>query len=110
MALDEIKKQPPKNRLILSICVGAVLGLVPFASAMMMVRFSYQNPISHFLYFLYGVGLPGSIIEGLVRIMPHGGGTLLEFLSIVLLFNFAFYSTVTYCVLAVIGKLDTAKS
>jgi hypothetical protein len=55
-----------------------------------------QNPLSRFLYLVFALGLPGTLFEALLRLEPHGGGTPVEMLFIIMPFNIAFYSVIVY--------------
>jgi hypothetical protein len=96
MSIEKSQKQPRNRRLKVALFTGATLGILPLLAGSMMLSVSYKNPLSRFLYLVFALGLPGTLFEALLRLEPHGGGTPVEMLFIIMPFNIAFYSVIVY--------------
>ena len=94
--MEKSQEQHRNGRLKVALLSGAILGILPLLAGITMLSISYKNPLSRFLYLVFGLGIPGMLFEALLRLEPHGGGTRVEMLLIIMPFNVAFYSLIVY--------------
>jgi hypothetical protein len=83
-----------KRRWTLSLCIGGSLGLAPVLAGIILFSTSPGTVLSRFAYFFFVLGLPDLLLEALVMREPHGGGTPLEMLFLVMPFNMILYTFV----------------
>jgi hypothetical protein len=93
----------------LSLSIGGSLGLVPALAGLILFGTSQGTVLSRFAYFFFVLGLPGLLLEALIMREPHGGGTPLEMLFLVMPLNIILYAVLSYCVMTVIAKLAKIK-
>lgn|GEM_PF-5445412 len=96
----------------LSLCIGGALGIVPVLAGLVLFAVPHSGALARFAYLLFGFGLPGLVFEALIMSMhePHGGGTPMEMLFIVLPFNLIFYTLLIYSLIAIVAKVKRKNS
>lgn len=103
----DVRSSDQVKALNVSLIIGGTVAAVPLAVGWIMFQIPSTDPLTHILYPLFGVGLPGMLIESLVMSSsePHGGGTPLEMLLIVFPLNTMIYAAVTYVPVSVMAIL-----
>jgi hypothetical protein len=90
-----------------ALLVGGIIAMVPLATGWVMFQTSSKDSLTHAIYPLFAIGLPGMLIESLMmsRYEPHGGGTPIEMVMIVFPLNVVFYTSATYILLKAVTTL-----
>ena len=105
-------KRLRRQRLKLSACIGAVLGILPLISVLVMLHVSFRNPVSPVLHLVFGLGVPGMLFQAVIMsaVEPHGGGTPFEMVFIIMPFNVVFYTALTYALITIVMKLTRQRT
>lgn len=88
-----------------SLYIGGCVGIVPLFAGLVMFGVSPGTVLSRLAYLLFALGMPGLLLEAIVMREPHGGGTPLEMLLLVMPLNIIFYTLLSYIAITLIDKV-----